>query len=242
MILVDPRMVGSNVTTPASGPPVPDATSNSLRELDQEMRDTLDRKDLPLEDKANAYQQILRRYLQRFDQYRNKPLGVVKVKKEKRGGEESEGDAAPKRVADIEEEVLRTVPKSMKRKAEQLLSRLKTDPVVTWSPNGELSYKGIRVPDSNIVDLINDVLRKRRTMPDPRGWETFATALRRINIPQELVGNPERRRFMEEKRIPFSPYTPLSAVGRKARRQEEEEAEVFADTPKRPAVERWEKF
>ena len=98
----------------------------------------------------------------------------------------------------------------MKRKAERLLGRLRSHPVVTWSLSGEISYRGTLVRDSSLVDLINDVLKKRQTAPNPREWKTFTTALRRINVPQDLVGQPCK----EEKRVPSSPYTPLAEVGR----------------------------
>ena len=39
MILVDPRVLDSVGTSTTAGPPVPDAASDSLREMDQRMRD-----------------------------------------------------------------------------------------------------------------------------------------------------------------------------------------------------------
>ena len=124
MILIDPRMMSSvlssSTTSVPSGPPVPDATSSSVRGLDQEMREMLDREDLAVEEKAKAYQQILRQYLHRVGQYRDKPLGVVEIKKEKRGPVEVTGeDKAPasESVSVIEQEVVTSVPKSMKKKS-----------------------------------------------------------------------------------------------------------------------------
>ena len=78
MILVDPRMVDS--LRASNGPPVPDAASHSLLEMDREMRNALDRNDVDFQDKAQLYQQVLWRYLKRFDQYRDKPLGTVMLK------------------------------------------------------------------------------------------------------------------------------------------------------------------
>lgn len=78
MILVDPRMVDS--LRASNGPPVPDAASHSLLEMDREMRNALDRNDVDFQDKTQLYQQVLWRYLKRFDQYRDKPLGTVMLK------------------------------------------------------------------------------------------------------------------------------------------------------------------
>ncbi|GBP12436.1 Uncharacterized protein F54H12.2 [Eumeta japonica] len=47
------------------------------------------------------------------------------------------------------------------------------------------------VPGTNIVNLINDVLRPLKS--EPIGWEQFATILKEINVPITLIGNPNRR-------------------------------------------------
>ncbi|GBP28286.1 Uncharacterized protein F54H12.2 [Eumeta japonica] len=48
------------------------------------------------------------------------------------------------------------------------------------------------VPGTNIVNLINDVLRPLKRS-EPIGWEQFATILKEINVPITLIGNPNRR-------------------------------------------------
>jgi hypothetical protein len=47
-------------------------------------------------------------------------------------------------------------------------------------------YKAETVRGSNVVDLVNDVLRKRKYF-NPQGWETFEEALREANVPQDLI-------------------------------------------------------
>jgi hypothetical protein len=47
----------------------------------------------------------------------------------------------------------------MKTKAELLVRKMKADPNIAWSEKGELKYKGETVRGSNVVDLVNDVLR-----------------------------------------------------------------------------------
>jgi len=78
MILVDPRMVDS--LRASNGPPVTDPASHSLLGMDRDMRNALDRNDVDFQDKTQSYQQVLWRYLKRFDQYRDKPLGTVMLK------------------------------------------------------------------------------------------------------------------------------------------------------------------
>ena len=86
MVLVDPRTLDTiRASFSAVQAPVPDAATESLRDMDQQMRDVLDRNDMNLEDKANLYQQTLWRYLKRFGQYEDKPFGTVQVKPDERG-------------------------------------------------------------------------------------------------------------------------------------------------------------
>jgi hypothetical protein len=67
---------------------------------------------------------------------------------------------------------------------------MKADPNISWSEKGELKYKGETVRGSNVVDLVNDVLRKRKYF-NPQGWETFGEALREASVPplQEMLGS-----------------------------------------------------
>jgi hypothetical protein len=60
----------------------------------------------------------------------------------------------------------------MKTKAELLVRKMKADPSNAWSKKGELKYKGETVRGSNVVYLVNDVLRQRKYL-NPQGWETF---------------------------------------------------------------------
>ena len=87
-----------------------------------------------------------------------------------------------------------TVPKTMQAKARRLMEHLKRD--ITWTARGELIHEGVPVAGSNVVDLVNDLLRKRKT--DPTGWQPFARQLRAINLPMELVGNVARRAYIRQ--------------------------------------------
>jgi hypothetical protein len=72
----------------------------------------------------------------------------------------------------IEEEILESVPKTMKTKVELLVWKMKADHSIAWSEKGELKYKVETVRGSNVVYLVNDVLRKRKYF-NLQGWETF---------------------------------------------------------------------
>jgi hypothetical protein len=126
----------------------------------------------------------------------------------------------------IEEEILESVPKTMNTKAELLVRKMKADPNIASSEKGELKYKGETVRGSNVVDLVSDVLRKRKCF-NPQGWETFGETLREANVPQDLIGHEDRWRYISQTKrtprsrtqqqspsliIPYSPKTPRNKV------------------------------
>ena len=197
-----------------------DTTSRDLKETDQSMQAILD-SDKNIYDKANAYQQALWGFLNRFDQYKDRPLGRVQLtrdsipernttKKEEEEEKESAKPSSP--LSWIEQDVVESVPKSFKTKAERLLKRIKLDPEVKWNNLGELEFQGQLIRNSNLTDLVNDVLRQRKNSSDPLGWETFADVLHRLNVPQELIGNPTRWSYMRNpsRKSVFTP-TPVKS-------------------------------
>ena len=54
-----------------------------------------------------------------------------------------------------------------------------------------MSYQDRENTDSNIADLINDQMRSRKTFNN-RGWLPFTDALKEMNVPNDLIGNPRR--------------------------------------------------
>ncbi|KAJ8050170.1 hypothetical protein HOLleu_03266 [Holothuria leucospilota] len=116
----------------------------------------------------------------------------------------------------IENEVLNSVPKALRSKAEQLLRKISSsDGVVDWNGKGELIVNEQAVKGSHIVDLINDALRKRKSL-QPIGTKDFSKALAKLNVPHELIGNPDRWQEMtkllnpEDKDRPDLPELPES--------------------------------
>ena len=73
---------------------------------------------------------------------------------------------------------------------------------------GRIYHKGEVVPHTHIHDLVQDVLRKRKTHI-PNWWETFAQALKESNIPQDLVGNQDHWNWMTHRYSPAN-TTPTS--------------------------------
>ena len=176
-------------------PPPPPPQSNEeepyyiLDTLDKKMQTILEREDLSADERLKLYDQSLYRYLNVYDDYRPRPVAV-----------------APEPVKqDLDDdEILDSIPKTMKSKAQLLLKKMKTNRDITWNEKGELKYKDKTVQGSNVVDLVNDVLRKRKYF-NPQGWEIFGEAVREANVPQDLIGHEDRWRYITQtKRTPRS--------------------------------------
>jgi hypothetical protein len=97
----------------------------------------------------------------------------------------------------LETEVLQSVAPTKKYKAKRLIKRLKHQKDVDWSSDGELIYQQEKIPKSNIVDLIDDVLTAKSVEAPPPGYEALASALHAAETPRDLISNAARWNFMK---------------------------------------------
>ena len=164
MALVDPRLL-ETLRTPIQ-PPID-------TNLDSEMTSILDKTGIDLSEKVRLYNQALLRYNDMAKMSATKPTPVVVVK---------EKETPP--TTDIMGEVETTLPKALQEKGRQLVSRLKT---TQWNDRGELLHEGVVVPGSNVVDLVHDLLRKRKTS-EPIGWQQFVQQTYPWNWSEILLG------------------------------------------------------
>ena len=164
-------------------PPNPQAVDAS--HLLKDMNQILQKTDLSEAEKAQKYGETLFK-LQHSLEKTKKPPSIISPQTT---------DQSPSTVA-LHDQILQSVPKTMQRKAELLLGMIKNNNNLTWDEQGVVSYKGKRIHGSNIIDLINDTIRQRKGV-EPRGWKTFSKALHESNIPQEVIGNPSRWKWMQ---------------------------------------------
>ena len=158
MALVDPRLL-ETLRNPMQ-PPV----DTTLRDLDADMTNILDRTDIEVSDKVRLYNQALLRYNGMTKTRANKPTRVVVVREEKVvNGEDAEEEN------DCAAEIVATMPKSLHMKARVLTARLKK--MVDWNDRGELLHEGVAIHGSNITDLVHDIVRRRKTF-DPIGCDS----------------------------------------------------------------------
>lgn len=197
MMLVDQRML-QNMQQLQNTQQLPQPNVTQMQTLDQEMSTILQRHDLSERDKMTLYNQALNRYMTYRSKFYTDQI-PIQVKLEsaklsplvmnKTDTNTSEGPDI------IEREILLSVPKSMHTKAQLLLSKIRNDSDMSWTSKGELVYKDRVVENSNMSDLMNDILRRRQNN-NPKGWQIFAQGLKQLNVPNEFVGNPERWSYM----------------------------------------------
>jgi hypothetical protein len=144
--------------------------------LDKKMQTILEREYMSEDECLKLYDQSFTGYLNVYDDYRPRPVAVA---------------PEPVKQDQIDNEILESVPKTIKTKVQLLLNKMKSSPNISWIEKEELKYKGETVQGSNVVELVNDVLSKRKYF-NPQGWETFGEALREANVPQDLIGHEDR--------------------------------------------------
>ena len=191
MVLVEPRQIEKFKES---------MVDKTLSKLDGEIYEILHR-NIADDEKAKLYSNSLSRYLNL-----DKPNVVAKVSV-KESEEEKETEVV-KDSKTIESLVLETVPKKWKSHATRLLTHIKNNPEVSWSEKGELVLKTTTIPKTHVVDLINDLLRKRTSTPSPTGWMQLADALKDYNIPRELIGNEDRWKYINASHNGSSSVTP----------------------------------
>ena len=113
------------------------------------------------------------------------------------GGEEEEEETDSLSV----EMIVRGIPKTMKSRAEALLTHLKErGDVITWDDMGQVLLDGVLIPKSNISDLVSDAMRSRKHF-NPVGVREFYNVLNKINVPKDLVRNERRWGEAEKKNV-----------------------------------------
>ena len=176
-----------------------------LSSLDREMQLVLERTDIPNDEKAKLYQQTLQQY-RAYSDKRKEPVKISIIPSANTSSSDntlhldSEGQdklvGSTTSMDGVENDVMESVPKSLQKKAKLLLSKMKQHEEVDWNDKGELMFHGKPLTGTHMVDLVNDVLRRRKTFT-PRGWQQFAQVLSVMNVPQDLIGNKDRWNWMQ---------------------------------------------
>ena len=153
--------------------------------------------------KWTKYQQTLQRYLTYLENLRNN----VTADESKMQQETLIGVSI--------DTITSSVPVTYRRKAELLIQYLKNPGIssrITWNNKGVVSIDNRVLDGSNIIDLINDVVRSRKGVK-AIGRDYFSLFLQDIGMPLEFIGNTslykEAKKFnnRQANRSVSSPHT-----------------------------------
>ena len=161
----------------------------NMIKTDEEMSNILERTDMDDTQKQKLYYTNLERYLN-LRRQKDDQIPTVQLATKKDEGEKLASAAEIMNLPDSM--IVDNIPKSMRRRAMAILSRLKTRPdIISWDKSGQVNLDGETIPQSNISDLLSDALRGRKNF-NPVGSKQFFRALAKINVPTDLVRNDER--------------------------------------------------
>ena len=119
---------------------------------------------------------------------------------------EVEGEVASgKELSSNIEKVIPLFPKSVRGRAHALLTYIA--PYVSWDDTLEVTVSGVKIPHSNIVDLIKVHLKEYKDFC-PVGAEKFGELLKNINAPQSLLTRSRRNQGGRGRQIPPPPGIP----------------------------------
>ena len=177
-------------------PPSPQVTQTA--DLQKEMNQTLKNDDLSESEKAQKFGQMLHQFQVSHKKAQGPSVKTVKPVNPSVTPTVKPPVPPPDTSAStLKDRIMDSVPPTMRRKATLLLNMMGNNPHLTWNKQGELEYEGKRIEGSNIIDLVNDVLRSRKGS-NPKGWEQFSQGLKEVNIPQEVIGNKRRWAWMQK--------------------------------------------
>lgn len=198
---------------------------DNLSRLDAEMHEILHRKKfIDDREKAKNYLQVLRRYLffKEAERYEEK---------------EKETNTVESDTGITFDTILENVSAVNQRKARLLLDHLRKTDQFTWNSDGVIIINGKKIENSNVIDLLNDVLTKKsknkkqinknstidRDDGDdddedeeitPIGQSEFAKFIKLSNTPQNLINNAETlklgKKLTVKRRVEQTQFTPMS--------------------------------
>ena len=209
MLLVDPTMLESLQTKTNPPQTSQNIGTRVIQETDNDINNILS-------SNMNPSEQVLfyNQSLQKRDQYSDK---TPDNSPHQNYSDVLKSESNTNKVDPMEEEIIETIPNKWKSKGVQLLNKMKRGGILGWNAHGNLIYKGKEIPNTNVVDLVNDVVRRKRKNNPPHGWSLFAQGMHETNVPQELISNPDRYSSFDKDQFhtPSAETTPEDRFGRK---------------------------
>ncbi|GIY75228.1 hypothetical protein CDAR_566841 [Caerostris darwini] len=154
--------------------------ADQLTDLGNKMQEIIRTKGLSEREKMNQYLQVLQKFVK------------IHHPRQERTEEDSEKEEDLKSDSEKEDsittKILKAAPVRYLNTARNILDFIKEKPsILSWTPDGEIIYKGKHLPRTNIVKLVADLLRNRKQ--SPAGSKEFHLVLKEINVPANYIMN-----------------------------------------------------
>lgn len=85
-----------------------------------------------------------------------------------------------------------------RNKGTSLLRHLENNKNISWNEIGEIIYKGKKIPNSDILTLINHAIYNDES--EPVGMKIFYKVLANSNVPKLLISNKKGKEIMKERK------------------------------------------
>ena len=148
-----------------------------LTNLDSEMSSILQRDDIPIDVKLRQYNQILHKY-GKLDNMKKQPYELDIIE--------------PTNNTIRDSDVLQGIPIKNEKAAHALWDFVKRNDRIQIADKGEVILDGRKMLHTNIIDMIHDLSRDRKTQKPANGIEEFVKILKESNLPREYVINKNR--------------------------------------------------
>ena len=89
-------------------------------------------------------------------------------------------------------------PVKKRSKGTSLLRHLENNKNISWNEIGEIIYKGKKIPNSDILTLINHAIHNDES--EPVGMKIFYKVLANSNVPKLLISNKKGKEIMKERK------------------------------------------
>ena len=160
---------------------------NNLTRRDDELHQVLE-SNLHSDEKWKKYEQLLNRFLFYKNPLKRKLHSCID------DDENEDNDDSAKNDNGIAiDKIISSLPKTFKRNGSNLLdfiTNTDSNRKITWNERGIVKIDNKEIPGSNIIDLVNDVVRTRKTF-SAVGKDAFADVLKEIGVPREFIGNSD---------------------------------------------------
>ena len=181
-------------------PKISNPIKREFFESEKQMKDVLNESEIPNDEKIRLFTENLNHMKKQYDEL-IKPKQVRLATNQEKDPEEpiAKEEESLVNKPSLENSLIKSLAKSNQVTAELILNHLKNFPkIIKWNEFGELIYKDETIRESNLTDLISNVLSQKKSTAPPLLHETiFLKALSETNAPETWIKNKSKKKILQ---------------------------------------------